>query len=90
MVKSGQLFNKKKDTKKKPYKPSMAKKTIYAGTPGRKNKVLQRPIDFKGINKGPIVGKSPVSYLINLFLIGPELVDHVGQLEDPPRGVHRN
>ena len=34
----------------------MAKKTIYPGTRGRKNKVLKRPIDFTGINKVPIVG----------------------------------
>ena len=39
----------------------MAKKTIYAGTRGRKNKVLKRPIDLPGINKVPIVGKSSIS-----------------------------
>ena len=31
----------------------MAKKVIYPGTQGRKNKVLNRPFD---INKVPIVG----------------------------------
>ena len=34
----------------------MTKKTIYPGTRGRKKKVLKRPIDFKGINKVPIMG----------------------------------
>ena len=34
----------------------MAKKTIYPGTQGRKNKVLKRPIDLTGINTVPIVG----------------------------------
>ena len=48
----------KKDTvkKKKHYKPYMAKKVIYPGTQGRKNKVLKRPIDLTGINKVPMVG----------------------------------
>ena len=55
-----QLRNLKRSRKKillkKPYKPYMAKKTIYPGTRGRKNKVLQRPIDFTGTNKVPILG----------------------------------
>ena len=41
---------------KKAQQPYMAKKTIYPGTQGRKNKVLKRPIDLTGINKVPIVG----------------------------------
>ena len=34
----------------------MAKKAIYSGTQGRKNKVLKKPIDLAGNNKVPIVG----------------------------------
>ena len=41
---------------KKVQQPYMAKKTIYSGTQGRKNKVLNRHIDLPGINKVPIVG----------------------------------
>ena len=39
----------------------MAKKTVYPGTQGRKNKVLKGPIDLTGTNKVPMVGKSPTS-----------------------------
>ena len=41
--------------KEKHYKPYMAKKNIYPGTRGRKNKVFKGPIDMTGINKVPIV-----------------------------------
>ena len=34
----------------------MAKKSIYPGTRGKKNKVLKSPIDLKGSNEVPIVG----------------------------------
>ena len=37
----------------------MAKKTIYPGTRGWKNKVLKMPIDLTGMNKVPIVGYIP-------------------------------
>ena len=39
----------------------MAKKNIDSGTQGRTNYVLKRYIDFKGINKVPIVDKCPLS-----------------------------
>ena len=50
------MRSRKKDTQKKKYKPYMAKKTIYPGTQGRKNKILKMPNDLTGINKIPIVG----------------------------------
>ena len=50
------MYSSENKKKKKYYKLYMAKKSIYPGTRGKKNKVLKRPIDLTGSNEVPIVG----------------------------------
>ena len=56
------------------YKP-MAKKAIDSGIHGRKNKVLERPIDLTGLYKVPIVDKCPVN------TSPPSVRDHIYNLK---------
>ena len=53
------MWPRRKILYKKHYKPYMAEKAIDFGKTGSKDKVLKRPIDLTGINKGQIVEKLP-------------------------------